>query len=475
MLQQQALEGYWVGALEADASVAAGFIPLMFFMTGTVDPVRQAKVIHKVVNQQNPDGSWSAFFAGPGDLNVSIQVYFALKLAGVSSSKSFIEAARDFILSKGGIGKANIITRVWLAIFGQFNWRDAPSVPPEIIFLPRWFYLNIYDFASWSRATIMALAIVLTMKPVCKVPETANVTELFVEPEGQRVYPLGKIKNLFNWQSLFLLADKAFKLWDKLPFKPGRKLALRSVEKWIVGHQEKDGSWGGIMLPWIYSLFALKSLGYSQDHPVIVRALAGLEGFIIEDDSTLLLQPAVSPIWDTAWTAIALGESGIPADHPAQIKAANWLLSKEIRHRGDWAIKNPETEPGGWAFEFENNWYPDLDDSAVVPRALKMAKLPAITESEKTQAVDRALGWILDMQSKDGGWAAFDRDNDKTFLAYVPFADFISPLDPTCSDVTAHVIELLNEFNLNDPAHQRAINYLRIPRNPTGLGTAAGE
>ncbi|MFC1878837.1 squalene--hopene cyclase [Chloroflexota bacterium] len=472
LLNQQNLEGYWLGELEADASVSAGYIPLMYFMIGQVDSLRQAKVINQVTSQQNPDGSWSAYYHGPGDINVSIQVYFALKLAGTPAGEPLMQRARDFIISRGGIRQANLITKIWLALFGQYEWRGVPSVPPEIIFLPTWFYFNIYEFASWSRATIMALSIVLTTKPVCATPESVNLAELYLEPEGQRVYALGRIEKLLSWKSFFLLADHCLKLWEKLPYKPGRKRALHRVEEWIVEHQESDGSWGGILLPWIYSLFALKSLGYTSEHQVIKRGLTGLEGFIVEDEEKLLLQPAVSPVWDTAWTTIALSESGLPADHPAIIKAARWLMGKEICHKGDWRIKNPETEPGGWAFEFENNWYPDLDDSAVVPRALLRAQLSEEEELDKTKAINRALGWVLDMQSKDGGWAAFDRDNDKTALAHIPFADFISPLDPTCSDVTAHAIEFLKELDIQGTPLQgtlhRALAYLRCTQEADG-------
>lgn len=468
LLQRQAPAGYWLGKLEADASVSAGYIPLMYFMNGRVDPLRQAKAVRKVTSQQNPDGSWSAYTAGPGDLNVSIQCYFALKLAGAPADEPAMQRARDFILACGGIDRANVFTKVWLALFGQYDWQDAPSIPPEIIFLPNWFYFHIYEFASWSRATIMALIVVLSTQPVCAVPESASLAELYVQPREPRASRVGKIDRLWSWKGFFLLADRFFKTWERLPFQPRRRQALRRVEKWIVEHQEADGSWGGIMLPWIYSLMALKSLGYPPDHPVIARGMAGLEDFIIEDEDTLLLQPSVSPIWDTAWASLALREAGLPEDHPALQKAAQWLLQKEIRHPGDWRVKNPRTEPGGWAFEFENNWYPDLDDSAVAPRALLQVRLPAEQEPGKAQAVERALRWVCDMQSKDGGWGAFDRDNDKTFLTHVPFADFMSPLDPTCADVTAHVVEFLSAYRPDHPALASGLAYLQSVQEMDG-------
>lgn len=290
-------------------------------MTGKVDPIKQQKVVNYVKSKQRGDGSWSTYYGGPGDLSVTVQAYFALKLAGISAQEPFMQRARDFVLSHGGITKSNTLTKIWLALFGQLDWRGTPSMPPDIILLPNWFYFNIYEFASWSRATIVALMVVLTNKPVCRIPKFAQVSELYVEPENDRHYSLSKFDKIFSWRSFFLLLERFFKAWERLPFKPGRGLALQKAEKWIVDHQEADGSWGGIMLPWVYSLMALKCLGYTLEHPVIARGLKGLESFIVEDRSTLRLQPATSPVWDTAWAMIALSESGLSANHPALVKA----------------------------------------------------------------------------------------------------------------------------------------------------------
>jgi squalene-hopene/tetraprenyl-beta-curcumene cyclase len=468
LLNQQHPDGYWVGELEADVSVSAGFIPLMIYMTGKVQENRQKKIIQYVKSKQCADGGWSTFFGGPGDLNVSIQAYFALKLSGISSSEPFMQKARDFILDQGGVSQANVFTKTWLALFGQYEWRGTPSIPPEIILLPNWFYFHIYEFASWSRETIMALVVVLTQKPVCHIPESSRIDELFLEPPDERDYRLGKIERIWSWRSFFIFLDSFFKIWERLPFHPVRKFAMRRVERWIINHQEADGSWGGIMLPWVYSLFALKSLGYELDHPVIKAGLQGLEDFIIEDENTFRLQPAVSPIWDTAWAVLALRESGLPPDHPALKKASDWMLSQEIKVPGDWSVKNPNTRPGGWAFEFENDLYPDLDDSALVPRALIKTKLPDSQEIEKQAAISRCIDWVLEMQSRDGGWAAFDRDNNKKFLTYVPFADFMSPLDPTCPDVTAHVIELLVDLEMRNESFYQAVSYLKGAQEEDG-------
>ncbi|MBI4285990.1 MAG: squalene--hopene cyclase [Chloroflexi bacterium] len=443
LLGIQSQAGYWAGELEADVSVAAGLIPLMYFMTGKVDPVKQQKVINYVMSEQQADGSWSAYYGGTGDLSVTVQAYFALKLAGVSAAEPFLQRARAFILSRRGITRANTLTKVWLALFGQLDWRGIPSLPPEIILLPDWSYFNIYEFASWSRATIVALMVVLTRRPTCNVPAHAQLSELYVTPESERDRYPSEAGKVFSWRSFFLLLDRCFKAWEKLPFQPGRWLALRRVERWLVDHQEADGSWGGIMLPWVYSLIALKCLGYTLEHPVIARGLQGLASFTVEDESTLWLQPATSPVWDTAWATIALGESGLPPDHPALVRAARWLLQEEIQTGGDWQVKKPGTKPGCWAFEFENDLYPDIDDTAVVPRALRKVRLPPPDEVRKAGAIERGMQWVTSMQSRNGGWAAFDCDNNKQILAHIPFADFMTPLDPTSPDVTAHAIELL--------------------------------
>lgn len=461
-------KGYWVGELEADASVTAGFIPLMYLLEGRVDPARQRKAVNQVMSKQLPDGSWSTYWGGPGDLNVTIQVYFALKLAGASGDEPHMRLARDWVLSHGGITRSNALTKIWLALFGQYDWRGTPTLPPELVYLPSWFYVSIYDFASWSRETIMALILLLTRKPVFPLPQSAQVSDLFVEPPGKRIAPLGKADRFFSWKKFFLIADRAFKAYERLPWKPGRGTAMRRTERWVVEHQEPDGSWGGIMLPWVYSLFALKALGYKRDHPVMENGIAGLEDFIAEEEYILRLQPATSPVWDTAWTVLALRESGVPADSPGLVKAARWLLKEEIRVAGDWKVKNRGVEAGCWAFEFENDCYPDIDDTAVVPRSLLRVKLPAEDEEYKLRAVGRALRWVTAMQNRDGGFAAFDRDNNRQILAHIPFADFMTPLDPASPDVTAHAMEFLGERAPDGQSLAIALSYIKKEQLPDG-------
>jgi squalene-hopene/tetraprenyl-beta-curcumene cyclase len=467
LLKQQATDGYWVGELESDVTVSAGYIPLMRFLHLS-HPERERKIVNLLKGEQRPDGGWSSYRGGSSDLNVSAQAYFALKLAGVSPEEPFMQRARRFVLSQGGATKTHTFTKLLLAPLGQYDWRGLPSLPPEVIFLPNCFYINIYEFASWARETIVDLMVLLTTKPVESVPDTQGIWELYGVPREEIDWSLPRPRRRLSWHGFFLLADKLFKLYERLPWQPGRKRALQRVEEWIVEHQEADGSWGGIMLPWVYSLIALKSLGYSNDHPVMAKAIAGLEGFIVEDERTFHLQPAVSPVWDTALSIIALSDSGLEGKHPALVRAAEWLLDEQVLTGGDWQVKNRHTEPGGWAFEFHNDLYPDVDDSAVVPLALQRVETPH--EEAKREAIDKARHWVLGMQSKNGGWAAFDKDNDKELLAHIPYADFMTPLDPTSVDVTAHVVELLAGLGdeASDGSLERALDYLRSEQDEDG-------
>jgi squalene-hopene/tetraprenyl-beta-curcumene cyclase len=468
LLERQSPAGYWAGCLEADASTTAGYITLLTALTGGVAPQRLKKAAAYVKSKQNPDGSWSTHYGGPGDLDVSVQCYLGLKAGGVSADDPALQRAAEFIRQCGGPVKANVFTKIWLAAFGQYDYRGVPALPPEIIYLPHWFYFNIYEFASWSRETLMALAIVLTNQPVFALPASADIAELFCAPPTPRDYSLGPAGNPFSWRAFFLFADRLFKLYDKLPWKPGRKRALQKVEAWLLERQERDGSWGGILLPWIYALLALRSLGYPLDHPVLRNSIAGFEGFVLEEDDAMIWQPATSPVWDTAWSVLALRESGAPADHPQLLRAAAFLLEKEIRLRGDWSVKNPAVEPGGWSFEFFNDWYPDLDDSALAPRALMRLALNGEAETQRAAAVGRAAAWVTQMQSRDGGWGAFDRDNNRQALNHVPFSDFLTPLDPTCADVTAHALEMLVELRLGEANIRRGIEFLKMHQENDG-------
>ncbi len=469
LLSAQYPEGYWWGELESNVTITAEYLLLTHFL-GTRDANRWEKIANYLLEQQRGDGTWANWFGGPGDLSTTIEAYFALKLAGMDPQRPEMEWAREFILSQGGLPNARIFTKIWLALFGQWRYEDLPMMPPELVLLPTWFPVNIYEFASWARGTIIPLTIVLTLRPVVPIPESARLEELY--PQSRKGhYPLRRKRGL--WGSLFSGLDRALRLYERCPWKPLRSRALREAERWILSHQEADGSWGGIQPPWVYSLIALKALGYEVDHPVIQKGLQGFENFAIEEGGTTRraswrLQSCVSPVWDTALAMLALLDAGLPPDHPALLRAGRWLLEEQILHSGgDWQIKVKRALPGGWAFEFENDLYPDTDDTAIVMLALLRSGLP---EQEKQRALDHGLEWLLAMQSRNGGWGAFDKDNTKLFLAQIPFADFGALLDPPSADVTAHILELLGRLDYDRGFRpiRRALAYIKREQEPDG-------
>jgi squalene-hopene/tetraprenyl-beta-curcumene cyclase len=472
LLSRQHADGYWLGELEADASVTAGYVPFMWWLGREVDPERKRKMLAHVLGEQNADGGWPMYRGGAGDLSVSVQVYFSLKLSGIGADEPLMRRARDFVLSKGGVMKTNVITKVWLALFGEFEWQGVPVIPPEVIFFPKWAPFNIYELSSWARATIMALSILSATRPLHRVSPEHSIAELYVEPPEQRNYRQWTAPSRISWGAFFLALDRVFRLYERSPLKPGRGLALRRVERWVREHQDADGGWGGIMLPWIYAIFALKSLGRPDGDPAIRKGIEGIDLFLAEDADSIRLQPAVSPVWDTAWAVVALRRSGgLPADHPALVKAAEWLLSKEYRVSGDWIVKGLKGAPkdaGCWSFEFENRWYPDIDDTALVARALNMVRLSDEREPAKAAAIERAKRWVIGMQSDDGGWAAFDRNNNRDYLQHVPFADFITPLDPTSPDITNHALDLLSDLGDRGEAARDGVEYLKRRQESDG-------
>ena len=460
-------DGYWWGELETNVCMAAEYLLLTHFL-GVADRRRWDKIVNYLRRQQLPDGTWSIYYGGPGDLNATVEAYFALKLAGASPEEPAMEKARQFILSKGGIPKVRIFTKIWLALFGQWDWRGVPVLPPELMLLPSWFPINIYEFGSWARATIVSMLIILTRRPVCSIPGEARIDELYPAPRDQIDYSLPKGGGLLSWKTFFLATDKLLRFYERWGWKPIRRRATLAAEKWILDHQEADGSWGGIQPPWVYSLIALKLLGYPLDHPVMVKGLQGFEGFAIEDEETFNPQACLSPVWDTGLAMIALLDSGLPADHPALVKAARWLLGEQILTGGDWQVKNRKGQPGGWAFEFANDAYPDTDDTAEVMMALFRTRLPE--EDEKQGALDRGLQWLLSMQSKNGGWGSFDVNNTRRIITRIPFCDFGEVIDPPSEDVTAHILELLGllGYGRTFPPVRRALAYLRREQQADG-------
>ena len=451
--------GFWWGELESNPSIEAEHILLTHFL-GVANKERWEKLARHIINRQSSDGTWCQYYGAPGDLSTSTECYFALKLVGYSADEPFMRRAREFILSKGGVQNTRVFTKIWLALFGQWDWKGIPVLPPEIMLLPNWFPVTIYDFSSWARATIVPISVLIDQKPVRDIPDSARIDELYSEPGRDAVYTIPRPKRLIGWEGLFYTADNLLRYVEKVPWKPTREWALKRAERWIVDHQEADGSWGGIQPPWVYSLMALHSLGYSSDHPVISKGLEGFEGFVVDEGDSMWIQACVSPLWDSCLTMIALLDSGVPADHSALVKAGQRFLNEQIMSGGDWQVKARDVPPGGWAFEFHNDTYPDVDDTSEIIMALDRVDMPS-KESQR-RAIDSAVTWSLGMQSRNGGWGAFDKDNTKTLIAKIPFADFGEALDPPSADVTAHMLEMLGQlgFSQDHPAVAKAIKYL---------------
>jgi len=467
-LRTQHPDGYWWGELESNVTMAAEYLLLTHFL-GVADEARWRKVVNYLRRQARPDGTWAIYHGGPPDLNATVESYFALKLAGVPADDPLLQKARAFVLSRGGVPKVRVFTKLWLALFGQWDWDALPAMPPEAMFLPTWFPINIYEFASWARATIVPILIIWSKRPVCPVPEHARIDELFPGPRERCMRPLPRPRPLLSWRGFFWAVDRLLHRYERVALSPLRRAAIREAEKWIVARQEADGAWGGIQPPWVYSLIALKLLGYPLDHPVMKRGLEAFEeAYKVEDDEIYNPQACISPVWDTALAMIGLLDAGLPPDHEALVRAGRWLLKEQVLTGGDWQVKVKGVEPGGWAFEFDNDFYPDVDDTAEVMMALHRTRLP---EGERKRwALAKGLRWVLGMQCRDGGWAAFDKDNTRRLVTYIPFCDFGEVLDYPTEDVTAHVVEMLGLLGYGPafPPVARALRFLRRRQNPEG-------
>jgi squalene-hopene/tetraprenyl-beta-curcumene cyclase len=455
----QYADGYWMGELESNATMEAEYILLSHFL-GAGDEQQWRKLTNRILSEQRDDGTWGQFYGAPGDLSTSVECYFALKLAGISPDEPMMRKAKDFILTKGGVSETRVFTKIWLALFGQWDWKGVPAMPAEIMLLPDWFPVSIYDFSSWARATIVPLLILIDRKPVKPIPESARIDELYEMPRDQTDYSTIRPKRLIGWETFFYAGDTVLRQLERLPWKPTRGQAIKRAEEWIVQRQGADGSWGGIQPPWVYSLMALSSLGYPNDHPVMSQGLAGFQRFSIEDGDTLRIQACLSPLWDTALATIALLDAGTEPDHPALVRAGEWILKEQILTGGDWQVKAKSVPPGGWAFEFHNDIYPDLDDTSEIVLALSRLRLPP--EMAKSSALERAVQWTLGMQSNNGGWASFDKNNTKSIIAKIPFADFGEALDPPSVDVTAHMLEMLGRlgYSSDHPSVAKALEYV---------------
>ncbi|HWC81391.1 MAG TPA: squalene--hopene cyclase [Pseudonocardiaceae bacterium] len=449
LLSIQQDSGWWKGNLETNVTMDAEDLMLRQFL-GIRTAADTEPAARWIAGQQRADGTWATFHGGPAELSTTVEAYLALKLAGHDVDAPHMVKAREYIRAEGGIEATRVFTRIWLALFGEWSWDELPVMPPELIFLPSWFPLNVYDWGCWARQTVVPLTIVSALRPVRSLGIT--VDELRTGRRERTRPPLLSLSNAFGQ------LDKVLHGYQKLPVKPLRGLAMRQAAEWIVARQEADGGWGGIQPPWVYSIIALHLMGYPLDHPVLRNALDGLDGFMVREDTSegpvRWLEACQSPVWDTCLAVTGLLDAGVPNDHPALVRAVDWMLGEEIRVDGDWSVRRPGIQPGGWAFEFANDLYPDTDDTAEVVLALRRAHHPQ--ENRLRGAVDRGVRWLLGMQSKDGGWGAFDADNTRTLIDKLPFCDFGAVIDPPSADVTAHVVEMLAAEGKSDIPETRA-------------------
>jgi squalene-hopene/tetraprenyl-beta-curcumene cyclase len=433
LLGLQDPRGWWIGELETNVTMDAEDVLLRHFL-GILTKTDAAETAVWIRSQQREDGTWANFYGGPGDLSTTVEAYVALKLAGDDPDAEHMKRAANWVTSQGGVTATRVFTRIWLALSGLWSWDDLPVIPPEVIYLPSWFPLNIYDWGCWARQTVVALAVVASFRPSNPLPFL--IDELYAKVPGRHQ----KAAQRDVWSVAFNGLDQALhKIEPRLP-KRARKAAQRRCVDWIIARQEADGCWGGIQPPWVYSVMALHLMGYGLDSPVVKKALDGLEGFTIREDGMRRLEACQSPVWDTVLTMTALEDAGLAADHPALVQAAHWVLDEEIKQPGDWQVRRPQTAPGGWAFEFENDNYADTDDTAEVVLALRRLDLKERT-AENRAAIRRGLRWLEGMQCKDGGWGAFDADNTRELINKLPFCDFGAVIDPPSADVTAHIVE----------------------------------
>ncbi len=503
LLSRQHDDGYWVAELEGDTILESEYILLLAFL-GKEDSETAALAANYILRQQLPSGGWAIYPDGPLEISASVKAYFALKLTGHSPDEEYMLRARQAILQAGGAEMVNSFTRFYLALLGIISYDQVPAVPPEIILLPNWLPINIYEMSAWSRTIVVPLSILWAHRPCHPLPEHHKIDELFVNSPQELPASMGHSQTLddmqtetwLDWEKFFRRVDQSFKLLERFRIRPLRKRALRKAAAWMCERFDDSDGLGAIFPPIIWSVIALKCLGHDDDSPDVVRAMRELDNLMIREGNTIRLQPCKSPVWDTALTTIALRDSGVPADHPAIRSSVQWLLSKEVRRSGDWKELNGQLQPAGWFFEFNNCFYPDIDDTIMVIMALhkslpephaaefyaaynafegEMAAVvagrrqetqAAVAEMESVrpllEAVNRGTAWVLGMQNSDGGWGAFDVDNNREILTRVPFADHNAMIDPSTPDIAARVVEMLAQigFSKEHPQVRRALDYV---------------
>jgi squalene-hopene/tetraprenyl-beta-curcumene cyclase len=468
LFSQQHSEGYWCGELEADVMLEADYI-FMHTLLGTGDPGKMHRAVNEILRHQNEDGGWSLYPGGPSNINYGVKAYLALKLMGWSADHPLMVKAREWVLANGGVTECNTFTKMYLCALGQYDYNAVPAVPPEIILFPNWFYFNIYEISSWSRGILVPLAIIYAKKPFKKLAPEQGIDELFVGGrQNANLHLKWDKKNPIGWRNFFLFTDRMIHWFERVHIRPLRTIAIRKSEKWLLERFEKSDGLGAIYPAMLNSIVALRCLDYSLDDPQIIRAMDEFERLGIDcpdgtpdyPTPTFRMQPCLPPVWDTAQAMYALGEAGVSRNDPRMLKAADWILSKEVRTKGDWAEKVKNVEPGGWYFEFDNEFYPDIDDTGQVLMALNCVENPR--ERYQYEVCQRAINWIWAMQCKNGGWAAFDKDNTKSIFEAIPFADHNAMLDPPTVDITGRMLEMLAQYGYTrkDPRVEKAVRFI---------------
>jgi squalene-hopene/tetraprenyl-beta-curcumene cyclase len=480
LLSLQKSDGHWCGELQGDTILESEYVLLMAFL-GREHDEKVGKAARYILSQQRREGGWSNHPGGPADINVSAKAYFALKIAGYRADEPALRRTRDAILDIGGAACCNSFTKFYFALLGQFPYANCAAVPPEMLFLPRWAYINIYAMSSWTRTIVVPLSIFFAHKPVRQLPADRGIAELFVDDPHRTIWPHPPTPRLLTATNFFLGVDWLIKQLEVWGPQIVRRLAIARAARWMIEHFADSDGVGAIFPPIIYTVISLRCLGYADDSPEMGWALKQLDQLMIEERDTLRVQPCFSPVWDTALSLNALAMAGTVGSDPAVTKAARWLIDREVRRSGDWSLLNPHLEPSGWCFEYRNGFYPDIDDTAMVLMGLARSGHawdsvePCLTPAERLRtplvpAVARGLRWLLGMQNRNGGWAAFDRDINREPLTQVPFADHNAMLDPSCPDITARVLEALGQYGYlpGNPQVNRALAFVESTQDRRG-------
>jgi squalene-hopene/tetraprenyl-beta-curcumene cyclase len=472
LLGAQAADGHWVGELEANTTITSEHL-LLCHLIDRVNKEREAKAVRYFRSRQRADGGFTLFPGGPTNLSATIKAYFAMKMAGVPTDDPAMIRARERILEMGGPVKADVFTKILLALFGEYDWNGVPAMPVEIMLLPPWFSFNLYEVSYWSRTVIVPLLVILDRKPVTWLPPDRSLDELWPGSREKTSLRFERRPKPWSWRgwlwkNFFIAVDDGLKIWERFSPRPLRKRAVEAARRWLEERLALPGGLGGIYPAMANSILAMRLLGYSDDHPLVIGQVKEIEALAIEGEDGLHYQPCPSPVWDTSLAINALIESELPADHPALHGAAEWLLRRQVFVAGDWRVKRPHVEPGGFPFQYANDYYPDLDDTAVVLMGLH--KIVGLDGERVRVATERGLGWFLGMQGRDGGWASFDADNDRLYLNNIPFADHGALLDPSTEDLAGRGLELMGTLGYDrdfEPA-RRARQFIRRTQRDDG-------